>query len=58
MSRATRSTTTATALLNEQIEQAARRGATILWCSPRGEDRVVTCDASYTLTDGHLERVL
>jgi ABC-type multidrug transport system ATPase subunit len=45
-------------LLNEQIEQAARRGATVLWCSPRGEDRVVTCDASYTLTDGHLERVL
>jgi ABC-type multidrug transport system ATPase subunit len=43
-------------LLNEQIEQAAKRGATILWCSPRGEDRVIACDASYTLTEGHLER--
>lgn len=44
-------------LLNEQIEQAAKRGAAILWCSPRGEDRVIDCDASYTLTEGHLERV-
>jgi ABC-type multidrug transport system ATPase subunit len=44
-------------LLNEQIEQAAKRGATILWCSPRGEDRVIACDASFTLSDGHLERV-
>ncbi len=32
-------------LLNEQIEQAAKRGATVLWCSPRGEDRVIACDA-------------
>jgi ABC-2 type transport system ATP-binding protein len=44
-------------LLNEQIEQAAARGATILWCSPRGEDRVIDCDASYTLNEGHLELV-
>jgi ABC-2 type transport system ATP-binding protein len=44
-------------LLNEQIEHAAKRGATVLWCSPRGEDRVIECDASYTLADGRLERV-
>jgi ABC-2 type transport system ATP-binding protein len=44
-------------LLNEQIEQAAKRGATVLWCSPRGEDRVIECDASFTLSDGHLEQV-
>jgi ABC-2 type transport system ATP-binding protein len=44
-------------LLNEQIKQAANRGASILWCSPRGEDRVIECDASYTLIQGHLERV-
>jgi ABC-2 type transport system ATP-binding protein len=44
-------------LLNEQIERAAKRGASILWCSPRGEDRVIGCDASYTLTEGRLERV-
>jgi ABC-2 type transport system ATP-binding protein len=45
-------------LLNEQIDGAAKRGATVLWCSPRGEDRVIECDASYTLTEGHLERAL
>lgn len=44
-------------LLNEQIEQAAERGATVLWCSPRGEDRVIACDASYALNEGRLERV-
>lgn len=44
-------------MLNEQIARAAQRAATVLWCSPRGEDRVIDCDASYTLTDGHLERV-
>jgi ABC-2 type transport system ATP-binding protein len=44
-------------VLNEQIEQAAERGASVLWCSPRGEDRVIACDASYTLTEGHLEQV-
>ena len=44
-------------LLGEQIERAAGDGATILWCSPRGEDRVLTSDTGYTLEDGHLERV-
>jgi ABC-2 type transport system ATP-binding protein len=44
-------------LLAEQIERAAASGATVLWCSPRGEDRVLTSDAGYTLEDGHLERV-
>jgi len=44
-------------LLNEQIDQAAKRAATVLWCSPRGEDRVIGCDASFTLTNGHLEQV-
>ncbi|HTD07841.1 MAG TPA: ABC transporter ATP-binding protein [Solirubrobacteraceae bacterium] len=45
------------ALLNEQIVRAAERGATVLWCSPRGEDRVIACDASYTLAEGRLERL-
>jgi ABC-2 type transport system ATP-binding protein len=44
-------------ILNEQIAQAAERSATVLWCSPRGEDRVISCDASYTLTDGRLEQI-
>jgi len=44
-------------ILNEQIEQAAGRGACILWCSPRGEDRVIEGDVNYTLSDGCLERV-
>jgi ABC-2 type transport system ATP-binding protein len=44
-------------LLGEQIKRAADGGATVLWCSPRGEDRVLACDASFTLEDGHLERV-
>lgn len=44
-------------LLNRQIKEAAKQGATVLWCSPRGEDRVIECDASYTLSDGRLERV-
>jgi ABC-2 type transport system ATP-binding protein len=44
-------------LLNDQIELAAKRAASILWCSPRGEDRVIACDASYTLTEGRLEPV-
>jgi ABC-2 type transport system ATP-binding protein len=42
------------ALLAAQSELAAARGATILWCSPRGEDRVIECDASYSLEDGRL----
>lgn len=44
-------------LLGEQIERIAARGAAILWCSPRGEDRVLACDVGYTLEDGRLERV-
>ena len=45
------------AVLSEQIERAGSAGATVLWCSPRGEDRVLTSDIGYTLEDGHLERV-
>jgi ABC-2 type transport system ATP-binding protein len=44
-------------LLGEQIERAVAGGATVMWCSPRGEDRVLTSDTGYTLEDGHLERV-
>jgi ABC-2 type transport system ATP-binding protein len=44
-------------LLGQQIESVAGRGAAVLWCSPRGEDRVLACDAGYTLEEGHLERV-
>jgi ABC-2 type transport system ATP-binding protein len=44
-------------LLGEQIERAAGGGATVLWCSPRGEDRVLASDTGYTLEDGRLERV-
>ncbi len=44
-------------LLNTQIQRAAEDGATVLWCSPRGEDRVIACDASFTLQDGRLERI-
>ena len=42
-------------LLNDQIELATRAGAAVLWCSPRGEDRVLACDRGYSLIDGHLE---
>ena len=28
-------------VLNEQIQAAASRGAAVLWCSPRGEERVL-----------------
>ena len=44
-------------VLNTQVTQAAQRGAAVLWCSPRGEDRVLSFDASFTLQDGRLERV-
>lgn len=44
-------------ILGEQIGRAAAEGGTILWCSPRGEDRVLTSDIGYTLEDGRLERV-
>jgi ABC-2 type transport system ATP-binding protein len=43
--------------LEEQIEWVVGRGAAVLWCSPRGEDRVLACDAGYTLEEGRLERV-
>jgi ABC-2 type transport system ATP-binding protein len=44
-------------LLNAQIQRATGESAAVLWCSPRGEDRVIACDASFTLQDGRLERV-
>jgi ABC-2 type transport system ATP-binding protein len=45
------------AVLSEQIARAGSAGATVLWCSPRGEDRVLTSDIGYTLEDGRLDRV-
>jgi ABC-2 type transport system ATP-binding protein len=42
------------ALLNSQVGAAAARGATVLWCSPRGEDRAIEFDHSYTLENGNL----
>ena len=44
-------------LLGEQIERVAADGATVLWCSPRGEDRVLASDTGFTLENGHLEQV-
>jgi ABC-2 type transport system ATP-binding protein len=44
-------------LLGEQIERATAEGATVLWCSPRGEDRVLASDTGYTLEDGSLEQI-
>jgi ABC-2 type transport system ATP-binding protein len=44
-------------LLGEQIERVTGNGAAVLWCSPRGEDRVLACDAGYTLEDGRLESI-
>jgi ABC-type multidrug transport system ATPase subunit len=44
-------------LLNSQIGLAAEQGATILWCSPRGEERVIECDANFLLDNGRLEPV-
>jgi ABC-type multidrug transport system ATPase subunit len=44
-------------VLGEEIAGAVGRGAAVLWCSPRGEDRVLACDVAYTLEDGRLERV-
>ena len=44
-------------VLATQIDRAVTDGAAVLWCSPRGEDRVLTSDTGYTLEDGHLERV-
>ncbi|HST54939.1 MAG TPA: ATP-binding cassette domain-containing protein [Solirubrobacteraceae bacterium] len=45
------------ALLGEQVEQAAARGAAVLWCSPKGEDRVLAFHSSYSLVDGRLEQL-
>ena len=45
------------AVLSGAIEGATQRGAAVLWCSPRGEDRVLACDVAFTLQDGRLERV-
>lgn len=42
------------AVLNEQVRAAAARGGTVLWCSPRGEDRVIEFDHSFTLEAGRL----
>jgi ABC-2 type transport system ATP-binding protein len=44
-------------LLAEQIERVRAGGAAVLWCSPRGEGRVIACDAGYSLEDGRLEQV-
>jgi ABC-2 type transport system ATP-binding protein len=44
-------------LLGAQIERVAADGAAVLWCSPRGEDRVLACDVGYTLEEGRLERL-
>ena len=44
-------------VLSTQIERAVAEGATVLWCSPRGEDRVLTSDTGYTLEDGRRELV-
>ena len=41
-------------VLNEQIDGHGSRGGAVLWCSPRGEERVLDLDASYALEDGHL----
>jgi ABC-2 type transport system ATP-binding protein len=45
------------AVLSAQIEHARRHGAAVLWCSPRGEDRVLACDVGWTLENGRLERL-
>jgi ABC-type multidrug transport system ATPase subunit len=42
-------------LLNAQTKLATERGASLLWCSPRGEDRVLECDQSFSLVEGKLE---
>lgn len=44
-------------VLNAQVGAAAARGASVLWCSPRGEDRVLSFDRSYSLQDGRLVQV-
>jgi ABC-2 type transport system ATP-binding protein len=41
-------------LLSAETARAAAAGAAVLWCSPRGEERVIACDRSFTLEDGKL----
>jgi ABC-2 type transport system ATP-binding protein len=43
-------------VLSRQIIAAAHRGAAVLWCSPHEEQGTLSFHASYTLTDGRLER--
>ncbi len=44
-------------LLAAQIERVRAGGSAVLWCSPRGEGRVIACDAGYQLENGRLEQV-
>jgi ABC-type sulfate/molybdate transport systems ATPase subunit len=44
-------------LLREQVERALAAGATVLWCSPSGEEQALPCHVAYDLRDGRLERV-
>jgi ABC-2 type transport system ATP-binding protein len=44
-------------LLAEQIQRVRDAGAAVLWCSPRGEGRVIACNAGYSLENGRLEQV-
>jgi ABC-2 type transport system ATP-binding protein len=44
------------AVLDAQVRGATARGGAVLWCSPRGEDRVITADQTFTLENGRLER--
>ena len=41
-------------LLAEQTIRDAAAGSAVLWCSPRGEDRVIASDRSYWLDAGRL----
>ena len=43
-------------VLSRRIDAAAQAGAAVLWCSPRGEDRVLAAHSSYTIDHGRLER--
>jgi ABC-2 type transport system ATP-binding protein len=43
-------------VLAAQVTAAVRRGAAVLWCSPRGDDQMLASHVSYTLEDGQLER--
>lgn len=43
------------AALNRVVTSVADRGGAAIWCSPRGEDRVVAFDRGFVLSDGRLE---